>query len=241
MTERAAAERAGPMRGAVFDLDDTLYLERDYVRSGFQALARIVAGESGYGSSEIFEYLYGLFEGGARGDTLDRLLEGYPRIASRYRAEDLVRLYREHEPAIELCPGAGEILDELRRLDIRCAIITDGPRKSQQRKLEALPLGPHRIDRAILTDAWGRDYWKPHPRAFQEIAIGWGLSSGELVYVGDNPAKDFLAPRRLGWRTIRVRSSGQEHFGEENPSAEHAADVEVEDFSGLARELRALR
>ncbi len=228
------------MRGVVFDLDDTLYLERDYVRSGFQTVAGIVAAEIGYRPGEIFESLYGMFEGGVRGDTLDRLLQEYPRIASRYRPQDLVRLYREHEPAIELCPGAGEILDELRGRGIRCGIITDGPRNSQQRKLEALPLGSHRIDRAILTDAWGRDYWKPHPRAFQEIAIGWGLSSSELVYVGDNPAKDFLAPRRLGWRTIRVRSSGQEHFGEENPSAEHAADVEVDDFSGLAAALRGL-
>ena len=225
------------MKGVVFDLDDTLYLERDYVWSGFRAIDKIVTDELGYAPGEVFEYLRDLFERGVRGDSLDRLLEKYPRIASRYDLSDLVRLYREHEPVIELRLGAGKILDALRRSDIRCGIITDGARNSQQRKLDALPLGPHRIERAILTDIWGRDYWKPHPRAFEELAIGWGLSSSELVYVGDNPAKDFLAPRRLGWRTIRVRSSGQEHFAAGNPSDEHAADVEVEDFSGLAREL----
>ncbi len=228
------------MRGVVFDLDDTLYLERDYVRSGFQAVAGIVAGEMGHAPAEIFESLYGMFEEGVRGDTFDRLLQEYPRIASRYLPQDLVRFYREHEPVIALRPGAGEILDELRGQGIRCGIITDGLRNSQQRKLEALPLGPHRIDPAIVTDTWGRDYWKPHPRAFEEIATGWEGESSELVYVGDNPTKDFLAPRRLGWRTIRIRSLGQEHFGEENPSAEHAADVEVEDVPGLARALRAL-
>ena len=225
------------MKGVVFDLDDTLYLERDYVRSGFQAVARTVADEFGYAPREVFEYLHGLFERGVRGDSLDRLIVKYPRVASRYVVNDLIQIYRDHEPEIELCAGAGEILDSLRRSDIRCGIITDGSQNSQQKKLDALPLGPNRIDRAILTDAWGRDYWKPHPRAFEEIAAEWGLSSIELVYVGDNPAKDFLAPRRLGWRTIRVRSAGQEHFAAGNPSDEHAADTEVEYFSGLEREL----
>ena len=30
-------------RGIVFDLDDTLYLERDYVRSGFSFIADLMA------------------------------------------------------------------------------------------------------------------------------------------------------------------------------------------------------
>ena len=125
----------------------------------------------------------------------------------------------------------------LRSRGVRIGIITDGVRAGQQRKLEALPLGADRIDRAILTDAWGREFWKPHPRAFEEIEKGWQIPAEELVYVGDNPAKDFLAPRQLGWHTVRLRTAGQEHFSAEGPSEAHAAELEVENFSGLANEL----
>ena len=79
------------MRGVVFDLDDTLYLERDYVRSGFQAVAGIVSREMGHAPGEIFESLCGMFERGVRGDTFDRLLQEYPRIASRYDSRSRTR------------------------------------------------------------------------------------------------------------------------------------------------------
>ena len=37
------------------------------------------------------------------------------------------------------------------------------------------------------------------------------------VKLSDNPAKDFVAPNALGWRTIQFRRSGQVHAG--NPVA----------------------
>lgn len=225
------------MRGIVFDLDDTLYLEQDYVLSGFRTVASAAASALSASSEELFDYLRGLFERNVRHETFDLLLVEYPGVASAHGIEDLVRIYREHEPAIDLCPGAGELLDTLRRSGARCGVISDGPLESQKRKLEALQLLDQRIDQAILTDRWGHGYWKPHPRAFEELACEWRLAPSQLVYVGDNPHKDFLAPRKLGWHTIRLRFSGQQHFAAATPTADHAADVEVDGFSTLAREL----
>ena len=43
----------------------------------------------------------------------------------------------------------------------------------------------------------------------------WGhlAPGGTLTYLADNPAKDFCAPRQLGWETVRFRMPGrlQEH------------------------------
>ena len=47
------------------------------------------------------------------------------------------------------------------------------------------------------------------------------------IYVGDNPAKDFVTPRRLGWQTVRLRVHGQLRFTEEPPSPAYRAAVEV--------------
>jgi putative hydrolase of the HAD superfamily len=84
------------------------------------------------------------------------------------------------------------------------ALLTDGFRSAQERKVEALGLGK-RLRPIIYTDSFGRDMWKPHPRGFVAIQQGLGLPPHQLAYVADNPMKDFFTPRRLGWKTIRVR------------------------------------
>ena len=83
-------------------------------------------------------------------------------------------------------------------------------RAAQQRKVVALALDAW-FDPILLTDRWGRDYWKPHERAFREVEALTGSGGATCAYLGDNPQKDFAAPSRLGWRTVRVRRPGGEH------------------------------
>ena len=56
----------------IFDLDDTLYDEREYVRSGFDAVDNYMAsnGVHGFGNT-----IWSLFENGARGNTFNLALE----------------------------------------------------------------------------------------------------------------------------------------------------------------------
>ena len=63
----------------------------------------------------------------------------------------------------------------------------------------ALPFQP-----VVFTDARGREYWKPHPWSF-EVVMAASPRAGKYVYVADNTEKDFVAPNRLGWTTIRLR------------------------------------
>jgi len=55
-----------------------------------------------------------------------------------------------------------------------------------------------------------------------------------FVYVADNPRKDFIGARQLGWRTVRVRRDGGEHHRYEASVAE-AADVEIASLRELPR------
>lgn len=207
-------------RVVVFDIDDTLYLERDYARSGFRAVGRHV--EEVYGRPGFAEACLRHFESGARGDLFDRALEelGLPRGPNA--VGELVDVYRAHAPEIELLPDAREVLSALHGArDL--AVISDGPLQSQQRKADALGLSGW-ASLVVLTDAWGREYWKPNERAFAAVEAHFGVRGADCVYVADNPEKDFLGPRARGWVTIRVRRSGGLHAGVE---ASGAADREL--------------
>ncbi len=106
---------AGDIRSArviVFDLDDTLYLERDYVRSGFLAV------EAASRISGFAAQAWSLFVEGARHTTFDLTLERLGKAPSEPAlVPQLVAIYREHVPdislpadtvkAIEACEQAG--------------------------------------------------------------------------------------------------------------------------------------
>ena len=194
----------GRVQVVVFDVDDTLYLERDYVRSGFRAVGDWLASE--HGVTGFSDAAWNTFLSGVRGRIFNHALEALGCEQTPELIGQLVKAYREHDPDIALAPDAAVALEEaVKRGPV--SVITDGPVASQERKVRALGLQAvaHPV---ICTWRAGREFGKPHERAFREVEEATGMSGERLVYVADNPTKDFVAPRALGWRTIRVRRPG---------------------------------
>jgi len=213
------------IRGLVFDIDDTLYLERDYVRSGFDAVAQAAA-TSDEEAAALFAWLEGAFDAGIRGDTLDRMLGAYPAVRDRTTVADLVGVYRAHAPAIGLAPGFEAVLDDLRSRDVRLGVLSDGPAVSQAAKVDALDL-VRWFEPIVLTGALGDGFVKPSTAGFALFSDAWTIPAGELAYVADNPAKDFAGPRRLGWTTVRLRTAGQLRFALEAVDDAYGPDIEI--------------
>jgi putative hydrolase of the HAD superfamily len=220
------------VHGIVFDLDDTLYLEESYVLSGFKFVADFIGGD-GYECKRIFESLVNSFRIGVRGNNFDRVLAEFPSMATRWNVEDLVDLYRQHSPVIHLSESANDLLTRLAGGGIKLALITDGPVSGQAKKIAALGLDSI-FAPMILTDLWGVEFRKPHPRAYEAVMGAWNIPAERLVYIGDNPQKDFLAPRALGWQTARLRFAGQMRFGLEPASPEYAPSLELDSYSALS-------
>lgn len=206
----------------VFDLDDTLYLERDFVRSGFRAVgAAMLArhGVAGFGTFCAAE-----FRRGRRGDIFDRALArfGLDRVEE---VATLVSIYREHRPEIALCPDAARWFD---RHGAAFALITDGPERMQRNKITALGLDD-RVSLAIPTGQWPPGFGKPNPRAF---ALAEAAAGGPCVYVADNAAKDFVTPNRMGWLTVQLLRPGRIHDGAA-PDRLHQARSRITDLDQL--------
>jgi putative hydrolase of the HAD superfamily len=164
------------------------------------------------------------------------MLVRFPYLADRVAVPDLVQIYRQHPPAIGLPEDVAASLTRLSAAGMRLGIVTDGTAAMQAAKVRALGL-ERWCSPIILTDRLGVGKGKPHPAAFETMAAHWGLGPGQLVYVGDNPRKDFIGPRRLGWMTVRLRRQGQLHADVEPQSKEFAPDLELASLEDLARGL----
>lgn len=183
----------------VFDMDDTLYPEEQYVKSGFKAVDIFLGNK---GVRGFYAVAIELFDSGRRGkifnDTLD-ILE------IKYREKDilnLIEIYRNHSPQINLFSDAKLLIEELYE-KYPLGLITDGYLEAQKNKVMALNLEKY-FEKIVLTDELGRDNWKPSILPYEIIKRHFNVEHNELVYIGDNAAKDFITANRLGWTTIHV-------------------------------------
>lgn len=208
----------------VFDLDDTLYPERDYQRSGFEEIcSRIKELYQLDLSSDCAEWIKA-----GDADVLDKLCER-AGLSTRTK-ESLLWLYRLHRPRLALHHEVRSVIETLEVESAGVAILTDGRSISQRSKVQALGLGrlPTYVSEEIGCS-------KPHVSGFRRIERDF--PANRYVYVADNPAKDFVAPKTLGWRTIGIKGSARNIHPQECDALDSAylPDVWVHSFSGLLK------
>ena len=139
------------IRVIVLDLDDTLYLERDYVVSGFRAVDRWL--REVHGSAGFLAPAMEHFAAGRRGDIFDATLTQLGMVPTCGLVKQMIATYRDHAPDIRLLPDAKRLLRHiLGRFPV--ALLTDGYSATQRRKIAVLGLDGW-IDPIVCTDEWG--------------------------------------------------------------------------------------
>ena len=194
------------MKAVIFDLDDTLILERDYVFSGYRAVSKYLNESRGFDTGKVYGYLCEEFEKSAK-NVFNRLFERLNTEFSEGDIKELVSVYREHEPDIELCADVVPALEELKEQGFRLGVLTDGYLVTQKNKAKAVKLDKY-FDTVLFTDELGREYWKPSVKGFEIISSRLGVPLGSMIYVGDNPQKDFEIMKDSPIRTVRIIRSG---------------------------------
>jgi len=191
----------------VLDLDDTLYKEADYVRSGLNHVAELVRRMIG---SSVLSELLQFRERSPDGDVLGFVCQAAGLPASV--KESLLWAYRLHYPDIRLQPEIRQWLDKSQSEYCAIAILTDGRSVTQRIKLQTL--GLENIP-AYISEEWAST--KPDQKRYVAIQERW--QAKRYVYVGDNIVKDFLAPNRLHWTTVGLLDSGQNIHAQQSQSS----------------------
>lgn len=194
----------------VFDLDDTLYPERQFALCGFRAAASWARAELGLHGLDAD--MTRLLDAGHLGRLFAMALEErLPGRHSPQQVQGLIAAYRACEPELTLFDDARWALDHYAGGG-PLGLITDGTHAMQLKKVRALALEQH-FEEIVYTDLLGegRAFAKPHPRSFELMEVALADPGGRFVYVGDNPAKDFAAPNARGWITVQVVRAGGIH------------------------------
>jgi putative hydrolase of the HAD superfamily len=175
----------------VFDLDDTLYSERDFEKSGI-------------------EYVYNYFE--IKHISLDSILNNrknwIDQIINVTNKEITIQmvldLYRCHLPAIELYEDSKFFLEMLLSNGYEMSLITDGRSITQRNKLKALG-----IDYYFKSIVISEEVNSEKPSEVNYRLVMNDQPPENYIYIADNPKKDFITPNKLGWTSFCILDRGQ--------------------------------
>lgn len=209
----------------VFDLDDTLYEELTFVKSGFSAVSDFLEYNFGISSSESYEFMVNRLELG-RGKIFDDTLLHFG-VLHKKTVNRCLTVYRKHFPRIQLNQDAEDFL--VRFAHEPLYIVTDGNKMVQNNKIIALGLRKL-VKHVFITHRYGVKHAKPSPYCFQRICENEKVEPHEVVYVGDNPHKDFVGIKPLGFQTIRIKQGSYKNV-------EVTKDYEAHLTIGSLREL----
>jgi len=177
------------IKAVIFDLDDTLAPESEFVYSGLRIIAIELSTRYGLPLMKTYEDLISTFNENPK-NVFNRTLETLGIPYTNKDIVDLVNIYRNHFPSSHLYPDVLPVLEQLKSKGIKLGIITDGFKVSQRNKIKALRFEQY-FDQIIVTDELGEEFWKPHPKSFEIMKELLDVEYSEMIYVGDNPRKDF--------------------------------------------------
>ncbi len=124
----------------IFDLDDTLYDEIDFCRSGFRAATQHIAQLSdAHAADEVFAVLWKCFITGDCGSTFNLALAELRLPDEGPLLGRLVEIYRTHTPTLTLPPESRAVLDDLKGR-YTLGLLTDGFLPTQRLKVQALDI-----------------------------------------------------------------------------------------------------
>ena len=190
-----------------FDLDDTLYKEIDFLKSGYRKISEMVETRYGLDAREVYDRLLYWYQRGE--NAFANLNETY---GIKNPIGDYLDVYRYHHPDIMLSQETIDTLDALKHQGVTLAIITDGRIISQRQKIETLGLTKWISEDFIFINEDPK-HFKPSRFSFDRLMLHcYGLfPDSEFIYsfVGDNPQKDFLAPNQLGWNSVCLLDDGR--------------------------------
>lgn len=192
----------GKHKIVVFDLDDTLYKEIDFLQSAYRYIADVMSNEN-VSENEIYQLLWNSYKKGR--NAFETVVEKYGSLV--FSVDWMLNTYRQHIPHISLDKDIVMFLDRLNADGVILGIISDGRFEQQMNKIDALGLKKYidEDDIIINTDV---DHMKPDIRSFKYFMDKYGKDY-TYWYIGDNTSKDFIAPNSLDWVTICLLDDGR--------------------------------
>lgn len=210
----------------IFDLDDTLFKELDYVKSGLFFCANQISKKTGENKLKIYNKLFEIFKKKGRGCVFNFYFDDNKKEIKKY-----IKLYRNHYPNINLYNDAKKFLNKIKKEKNSIYLVTDGHKDSQLQKLKKLKIKKI-FKRIFITPNYGKSFMKPSLKCFQIIKKLEKCKWSDMIYIGDNPIKDFVNLNKKGVITARIKRG---EFSNLKCKKQYDAKIKFKNYSIMSK------
>lgn len=224
------------IRAVVFDLDNTLVDFMRMKRAASEAAVRAMI-EAGLQIDEEkgIKILFDMYEkyGMENQSIFDRFIrELNGKMDYAMLANAIVAYRKAKMGSLTPYPNTRKTLIKLKSLGIGLGIVSDAPIKQAWLRLAEMNLCEF-FDVVVARGPKGK--MKPHASPYKKALKALGLKPQEVLFVGDNPARDILGAKKLGMRTALAKYGQVVYeFSGEKP------DFELNDISELVEIVNSL-
>lgn len=200
------------IKATIFDLDDTLYnstelsthARRSAIRAmidlglqstfddAYQVLSEVVAE---YGSNYNYHF-----------DQMLKRLDVEPAKMKLFIAAGMIAYHDIKITNIRPFHDVVPTLIDLRKLEVKICILTDGGALKQYEKILRMRLQDF-LDEIIISEEVG--IRKPNPKLFELPLKRFNIQPSEAIYIGDNYKNDIIPCMRLGLHTVLIHRGGK--------------------------------
>lgn len=207
------------MKAVFFDVDDTLYNQRDTFQRAYDELfgnrfeleieklflARQRRSDEVFEASQIgaitMEEMY-----------IYRVQKAFEDLGFFVTPEESLKfqeLYVKNQQNLSMPQVTRELLDTLKRKGIALGVITNGPFEHQWKKVNALNL-LNWMPREHILISGEVGITKPDRGIFDLAKERTGLKAEEMWFVGDSYENDILGAKGAGWHNLWVNRRGKD-------------------------------
>ena len=218
------------LRAILFDLDNTLLDFLTFKRETARAAARAMV-ENGMPATEkeVYDRIFAIYD--EKGIEYQKTFYGVVKPfslginnAEKIQQAGIVAYLKRKFEVLKPYPEVKPTLAKLRENGLKLGVVSDAPRNKAWQRLVLTGLQDE--FEVVVTHSDTLEL-KPHPSPFRLALEKLGMKSDEVLFVGDNPARDIKGAKAIGMKTCLAKY-GQVFKGETK------ADYEIERVEGLA-------
>lgn len=193
-----------------FDLDGTLYKERDFISQVYKLLAQNIEQYSVLKCESILDFMLSRWD--EKGSSFPFIFSeaiSFAGVSDSLKTKlelDCLSIYRAFDPCLELSPFVTQVI-EYCYLNYNLFMVTDGNCTLQNNKILSLNLCRWFDMKNIgITGCYGLDFYKPCLRILDHIPMlrGQAEFNQKIVYFGDREI-DYLFAKSAGFQFVKVK------------------------------------
>ena len=218
------------MKAVLFDLDNTLI---DFLRmkkiSCEAAISAMIDGGLKMPKEKAYKKLFDLY--GVHGIEHQKIFQKFlkevkGKIDYRILSKGIAAYRKMQAGYLEPYPHVRSTLIALKEKGLKLGIVSDAPRMKAWMRLAEMGITDY-FDLVVTLDDTGK--YKPHKLPFQAAIKALKVKPEEILFVGDNPARDIQGAKKLGMKTALAK------YGQIFPNKGIKADYILKDIEDLQK------